>query len=225
MTGRVPFEHRPIVPVTAAVFDLGGVLIEWDPENLYRKLIPDPDERHEFLTTICTPAWNSEMDAGRSVRESVAALAAAHPDHAALIEAWWTRWTEMLNGETPGTRPLVEAFARSGRPLYALTNWSAETWPLGLRQYPFVEELFDGVVVSGQEQIAKPDPRLFEILNDRYALDPHSTIYVDDSPANVDTAVSLGYIAHLFTTADRLRPWLNQLRDAASDPGTGTRSG
>lgn len=211
MTERIPSEHRSMVPVIAAVFDLGGVLIEWNPEHLYQELIPDRDERREFLTAICTPAWNSEMDAGRSVRESVATLAAAHPDHAVLIEAWWTRWTEMLNGEVPGTRSLVEALARSGRPLYALTNWSAETWPLGLQQYPFIEELFDGVVVSGQEQIAKPDPRLFEILKDRYALDPHSTVYIDDSPANIDTAISLGYITHRFTAADRLRRWLNEL--------------
>lgn len=203
--------ESPLVPVTAAVFDLGGVLIDWNPENLYRELIPDSDERHEFLTTICTPAWNFEMDAGRSVHESVTALANAHPDHAALIEAWWIRWTEMLNGEIPGTRPIVEALARTGRPLYAITNWSAETWPLGVQHYPFVEELFDGIVVSGQEQVAKPDPRLFEILNDRYGLDPHSTIYVDDSPANIDTAKGIGYITHLFTTADPLHLWLNEL--------------
>ena len=201
---------RLSVPITTAVFDLGGVLIDWNPEHLYRNLISDSDERREFLATICTPAWNFEMDAGRSVRESVASLADAHPDHAVLIEAWWTRWTEMLNGEIPGTRPLVEALAGTGRRLYAITNWSAETWPLGVREYPFVEELFDGIVVSGQEGIAKPDQRLFEILNGRYDLDPHSAIFVDDSPANIETATSLGYTTHLFTTADRLRLWLNE---------------
>lgn len=201
----------PLVHVTAAVFDLGGVLIDWDPENLYRELIADADERREFLTTICTPAWNAEMDAGRSVHESVTALAAANPDHAALIEAWWARWIEMLNGEIPGTRSVVEAFAQTGRRLYALTNWSAETWPQGVQRYPFVEELFEGIVVSGQEQVAKPDPRLFEILNERYDLDPTSTIYVDDSPANIATATGLGYIPHLFTTADSLQLWLNEL--------------
>jgi len=196
--------------ITAAVFDLGGVLIDWNPGNLYRKLIPDADERHDFLTTICTPAWNAEMDAGRSVHQSVAALAASHPERATLIEAWWTRWPEMLNGEIPGTRPLVEAIARTGLPLYAITNWSAETWPLGLQHYPFVEELFDGVVVSGQEEVAKPDRRLFGILNDRYRLDPKTTIFVDDSAANIETAAALGYITHLFTTADQLQLWLNQ---------------
>ena len=197
--------------ITAAVFDLGGVLIDWSPENLYRDLIPDVDERHEFLTTICTPAWNTEMDAGRSVPESVAALAVAHPEHGTLIEAWWKRWSEMLNGEIPGTRPLVEAFARTGRPLYAITNWSAETWPLGVQAYPWVEELFAGIVVSGQEKVAKPDPRLFEILSGRYSLDPRSTVFVDDSQANVETAAGLGYITHLFTAADQLHLWLNEI--------------
>ncbi|MCL1693825.1 MAG: HAD-IA family hydrolase, partial [Actinomycetia bacterium] len=159
---------------------------------------------------ICTPAWNTEMDAGRSVQESVAALAAAHPEHETLIEAWWTHWPEMLNGEIPGTRPIVEALARTGRRLYAITNWSAETWPLGLQCYPFVEELFGGIVVSGQEGVAKPDPRLFEILNERYDLNPKTTIFVDDAPANVETAAGLGFVTHLFTTADRLRLWLNE---------------
>ncbi|MEA2010844.1 MAG: HAD family phosphatase [Actinomycetota bacterium] len=211
MTERMLPEHGSRKVITAAVFDLGGVLIDWDPEHLYRELIPDPGERHEFLTTICTPAWNAEMDAGRSVQESVAALASAHPDRAAVIEEWWTRWPEMLNGEIPDTRPLVETLSRSGLPLYALTNWSAETWPLGVQRYPFVDELFDGIVVSGQERIAKPDPRLFEILNDRYELNPESTIYVDDSPANIETAGSIGYATHLFTTADRLHRWLNEI--------------
>jgi 2-haloacid dehalogenase len=201
----------PLVHVTAAVFDLGGVLIDWNPENLYREIIPDPDERREFLTTICSPAWNAEMDAGRSVHESVAALAAANPEQAALIEAWGARWIEMLNGEIPGTRSVVEALAQTGRPLYALTNWSAETWPQGVQRYPFVEELFDGIVVSGLEGVAKPDPRLFEILNRRYELDPSSTIFVDDSPANISTATDLGYVTHLFTTADRLHLWLDEL--------------
>ena len=108
MSERSLRDERPFAPVTAAVFDLGGVLIDWSPEYLYRKLIPDPDERLSFLTKVCSPAWNHEMDEGRSVRESVATLADAHPDLATLIEAWWTRWTEMLEGEIPGTRVLAE---------------------------------------------------------------------------------------------------------------------
>ncbi len=200
-----------MVVAAAVVFDLGGVLIDWNPEYLYRKVIPDADQRREFLTTICTPQWNREMDEGRSVPEAVAALSDANPGYEPLVEAWWARWPEMLGGEVPGTRTLVEALARTGLPLYALTNWSAETWPLGVQQYPFLEELFDGIVVSGQERIAKPDPQLFAILSDRFDLDPHTTAYVDDSSANIATASGLGYIAHLFTTADRLHGWLTEI--------------
>ncbi len=200
-----------MVPAVAAVFDLGGVLIDWSPEYLYRKVIPDADKRREFLSTICTPQWNREMDEGRSVPEAVATLASASLGYEPLVEVWWTRWPEMLGGEIPGTLSLVEAIARAGRPLYALTNWSAETWPLGVQQFPFLEELFDGIVVSGQERIAKPDPRLFEILSKRFGLDPYATAYVDDSPANIATASSLGYITHLFTTADRLHSWLTEI--------------
>lgn len=200
-----------MVPAVAAVFDLGGVLIDWSPEYLYRKVIPDADKRREFLSTICTPQWNREMDEGRSVPEAVATLASTSLGYEPLVEVWWTRWPEMLGGEIPGTLSLVEAIARAGRPLYALTNWSAETWPLGVQQFPFLEELFDGIVVSGQERIAKPDPRLFEILSERFGLDPYATAYVDDSPANIATASSLGYITHLFTTADRLHSWLTEI--------------
>jgi 2-haloacid dehalogenase len=207
----VDVEERSLEGVTAVVFDLGGVLVDWDREYLYRKLIPDADEREEFLTTICTMEWNHEMDEGRSVPEAVAELSAAHPDHAALIDAWWIRWPEMLGGEIPGTRSIAEALKRSGQPLYAITNWAFQTWPLGVESHPFLEELFEGIVVSGQEGIAKPDIELFEILRARYGLDPHTTIFIDDSPANIDSATELGYMTHLFTTADRLRVWLNQL--------------
>ena len=195
-------------PITAVVFDLGAVLVDWNPEYLYVKLIPDEAERRRFLTEICTTEWNLSMDGGGSVRDSVAALAAEHPDQADLINAWWDRWPEMLGAEIPGTRAIAEEISLSGMPLYALTNWSSETWPLGLVGFPFLSELFDGIVVSGDEGVAKPDPRLFEILNDRYLLDPATTAFIDDSPANVAAAAGLGYHAHRFTTAENLAAWL-----------------
>lgn len=199
------------LPVTAVVFDIGGVLIDWDPEHLYGKLIPDRGQRHRFLTEICTPAWNRTMDAGRPVPEGVASLAGDYPEFAELIHAWWSRWPEMLGGEVPGTRAIAERIAATGLPIYALTNWSAETWPLGVGRFPFLAELFDGIVVSGHEQVAKPDPEIFEILDHRYDLDPTSTVYIDDSPANIETAVNLGFLAHNFTTAGNLDGWLGEV--------------
>ena len=198
-------------PVTAVVFDLGGVLVDWNPEYLYSKLIPDPDERRVFLGEVCTLEWNYAMDAGLSVRDEVARLAAEHPEYTDLVNAWWDRWPEMLGDEIPGTRALAECISASGIPLYALTNWSSETWPLGLAGFPFLEALFDGIVVSGDEGVAKPDARLFAILNDRYGLDPETTVFIDDSPTNVSAAAGLGYQPHVFKDAATLEAWLVEI--------------
>ena len=195
-------------PTTAVVFDLGAVLVDWNPVYLYSKLIPDEAERETFLSTVCTLEWNYAMDAGLSVQDEVARLAAQHPESADLVNAWWDRWPEMLGDEIPGTRAIAQRISDAGIPLYALTNWSAETWPLGLAGFPFLGELFDGIVVSGQEGVAKPDPRLFEILNSRYDLDPETTVFIDDSPRNVAAAAALGYRAHLFTGVKELEAWL-----------------
>jgi 2-haloacid dehalogenase len=187
--------------VAAAVFDIGGVLVDWNPRHLFDRLIADPEEREWFVTTVVSAEWNHAMDAGRSVDESIATLSDRFPDQRHLIEAWWTQWPEMLGDEVPGTRAIAETLKGSGLPLYALTNWSAETWPHGVGKFPFLGELFDGIVVSGREGVAKPDPQIFRILIDRFDLDPGTTFYVDDLPANVSVAAELGFVAHRFTSA------------------------
>ncbi|MGB5431959.1 MAG: HAD family phosphatase [Acidimicrobiia bacterium] len=197
--------------ITAVVFDIGAVLVDWNPEYLYAKVIPDPDERRWFLNEICTPEWNFAMDAGTSVSEEVAKLAAERPEYADLINPWWDRWREMLGDEIPGTRAIVEELKRSGKPVYALTNWNAQTWVIGVAEFPFLGEIFDGVVVSGQEGVTKPDPRIFEILSSRYDLEASKTVFIDDSPKNVAAATALGYQAHLFTSAPELEAWLKKI--------------
>lgn len=197
--------------VSAVVFDIGAVLVDWNPEYLYSKVIPDPEERRWFLSKVCTPEWNFEMDAGTSVSDGVAALAAEQPEHADLINVWWDRWSEMLGDEIPGTRGIAERIQQTGMPIYALTNWNAQTWELGLGKFPFLGEVFDGIVVSGREGVAKPDPRIFEILSSRYDLDPETTVFIDDSPRNVAAATALGYQSHLFTDAATLEAWLDDL--------------
>jgi len=198
-------------PVTAVVFDIGAVLVDWNPEYLYAKVIPDPDERRWFLSEVCTPDWNFAMDAGTSVSDEVAKLVAERPEYADLINPWWDRWSEMLGDETPGTRDIAEELQKSGMPIYALTNWNAQTWELGLAEFPFLGRIFDGIVVSGQEGVTKPDPRIFEILSSRFDLEPSTTVFIDDSPKNVDAANTLGYQAHLFTSAPELEAWLKEL--------------
>jgi 2-haloacid dehalogenase len=117
----------------------------------------------------------------------------------------------MLGDEIPGTREITKALRDSGTPIYALTNWNAQTWELGVTEFPFLAEVFDGIVVSGQEGVTKPDPRIFEILSTRYNLEPSTTAFIDDSPKNVAAATTLGYQAHLFTNAPELETWLREL--------------
>jgi 2-haloacid dehalogenase len=193
-----------LVPVKAVVFDLGGVLIDWDPRYLYRKLLADEAAVEEFLATVATPEWNAELDRGRPFAEGVAELAERHPAHAAAIAAYHERWPEMLGGDLPGTVELLAELRAAGVPLYALTNWSAETFAATRQRFEFLG-WFDGLVVSGEEGMVKPDPRLFRVLLDRFGLAPEVIFYVDDSPANVAAARRLGIDAVQFTDPGRLR--------------------
>jgi 2-haloacid dehalogenase len=193
-----------LVAVKAVVFDLGGVLIDWDPRYLYRKLLADEAEVEEFLATICTPEWNIEQDRGRPFAEAVAELSARHPAHAANIAAFHERWPEMLGGDVPGTVELLAELRATGVPLYALTNWSAETFTLARERFEFLD-WFDGLLVSGEERIIKPDPAIFQLLLDRFGLDAGATLFVDDSEANVAAAAALGFDAVRFRDPDRLR--------------------
>ena len=190
--------------VKAAVFDLGGVLIDWDPRYLYRKLLADEAAVEEFLATVCTPEWNAEQDRGRPFAEGVAELVERHPAHAAAIAAFHERWPEMLGGDIPGAVELLAELRATGLPLYALTNWSAETFVLARERFEFLD-WFDGLLVSGEERIIKPDPAIFRLLLDRFGLDPGAALYVDDSPANVAAAAALGLDAVRFTGPEQLR--------------------
>jgi 2-haloacid dehalogenase len=189
---------------TTVLFDLGGVLIDWNPNYLFGEIIPDDTERRFFLTEICSPAWNHEMDAGRSVPESVAALSREHPEHADLIAIWWDRWPEMLGGAIERTLDLARALSGEDVPMYALTNWAAETWPHAVARFEFLTTLFDGIVVSGQEGVAKPDHAIFELVIERFGLDPHSTLFIDDVQANIDAAEHAGFITHRYRTPEML---------------------
>ena len=150
------------------------------------------------------------MDAGASVPKQVSALAEQHPEHSRLIEAWWSRWPEMLNGEIQATLELVTRLQGTQIPMFALTNWAAETWPFALQRFEWLS-IFDGIVVSGRESVAKPDPKIFRILNDRFGLDPETTGFIDDSAANVSVADQMGYLVHHYTSPGALKSWLAAL--------------
>ena len=185
-------------------FDLGGVLIDWDPRYLYRRLLASEEEVERFLGTVCTPEWNRAQDAGRSWAEAVETLAARHPDQAGLIAAYRDRWPEMIAGQFEATVRVLADLREAGIALYALTNWSAETFPIAQQRFDFLT-WFEGIVVSGQERLMKPDPRLYRLLARRYGLDLRRTVFIDDTPANVVAARELGMLGLDFVDAERLR--------------------
>ena len=191
-------------PARNVVFDLGGVLVDWDPRHLYRKLIANEAEMERFLAEVCNDEWNIKHDAGRSFADGVAELVGRHPEASALIEAYWERWPEMLGGAIDDTVRLVEALKARRVPLYALSNWSAETWPHALESFAFLAH-FDGMVISGFEGVAKPEPAIYRLLLDRYGLEAGATLYFDDVPANVEAASQLGLRAHRFIDAAAAR--------------------
>jgi 2-haloacid dehalogenase len=188
-----------------AVFDLGGVLIDWNPRYLYRKLFDGDDAAMEhFLANICTSNWNAQQDAGRTLAEACAILKRDHPGHAKFIDAWLERYDEMLAGPIHGTVDLLDELRTRGVPIYALSNWSAETFPAALKRFEFLG-WFHGTLLSGNVRLLKPDPRIYRLLFETHAIDPARAVYIDDLAANVDTASALGMHGIRFTDPDALR--------------------
>ena len=191
--------------VRTVVFDLGGVVIDWNPRHLYRKLFPgDAAGMEAFLAEVCSPEWNAEQDAGRPFAEGIALAQARHPQHAERIAAYWERWEEMVPGPIDGAPELLRALRAQGLPMYALSNWSAETWPRARGRFDFWD-CFEGVVISGEIRMAKPDPAIYEHLLERFALERGTTLFVDDAPANVEAALAVGMQALRFTSVAQLR--------------------
>lgn len=189
----------------ALVFDLGGVLIDWNPRHLYRKLF-DGDEvaMERFLTDICSQDWNLRQDAGRPFAEGVDDLVAEYPEHEALIRAWHERWPETMRGAIEETVELLAELKTEGYPLFALSNWSAETFHYAREQFDFID-WFDAMVISGEVKVAKPDPRIFDALLERAGRRAEQCLFVDDSETNVAAARRLGFDAVLFESAASLR--------------------
>ncbi|GAB3785678.1 HAD family hydrolase [Dyella agri] len=188
----------------AVVFDLGGVLVDWNPRYLYRQLFDDEAAMERFLAEVCTPHWNERQDAGRPWGEAIAELSAAHPRHAALIAAYRERWDDMLRGPIPGSVAILDELRARSVPLYALTNWSQETFPLARRIFRFMDA-FRGIVVSGEERLIKPDPAIFQLLMSRHGLDAARTVYIDDVLRNVEAAARQGMHALHFRDPAALR--------------------
>ena len=191
--------------IDTIIFDLGGVLIDWNPEYVFTKMIPDPEKRRYFFDNICTNDWNIEQDAGRSLAVATELLLAEWPEWEPEIRAYYGRWDEMLGGPIDDTVELLRELRDQGdHRLLALTNWSAETFPVALGRYEFLH-WFEGIVVSGAEKTRKPFADIYQVLLNRYQVAPERAVFIDDSLKNVQGAESLGIKGIHFQGAAPLR--------------------
>lgn len=197
------------MPIKNIVFDFGGVLIDWNPRYLYRKHFASETEMEDFLTHICSNAWNAAQDRGRPLTEATQLLQRQFPQHHQLIQLFYDEWEQMLGGVITGSEQLLYRL-KIKYPVYGLTNWSAETFPVAQQKYP-VLKAFDGIVVSGEEKLIKPDPALFQILLNRYRLIATETLFIDDNTENIATANRLGFITIHFQSPEQLEQSLKQL--------------
>lgn len=188
------------------IFDLGNVLIGWDPRLLYRKVFDTEEEVEYFMTHITNLDWNEEQDRGRPVSEGTEMLVAKHPEWEREIRMYYDRWTESFSGPIAGTVALLkELQAHEKYRLLALTNWSAELFPWARERYDFLQ-LFEDIMVSGEVKMKKPDPAIYELLRSRYGLGNFSgCLFIDDSLRNVDGAIAAGLEAIRFTNSEELR--------------------
>lgn len=201
--------------IRAVVFDFGGVLFDWNPQHLYRKLIADEHERQWFLDNICTQAWNTEQDAGRTLAEGTRLLTEQYPHHRALIQAYYERWHEMLRGPLLEGVAILEALHRVNVPLFGLTNWSAETFPYARANYPFLQHLRD-IVVSGELKLIKPDPAIYhaslaQVRAHLSDIQPAEVVFIDDVAGNIEAAIALGWQGIHHVSAERTAVRLREL--------------
>ncbi len=191
--------------LSTIIFDLGGVLIDWNPEYVFRDVIPDAERRRYFFENICTHDWNIEQDAGRPLEEATNLLVQQWPDWEPEVRSYYGRWEEMLGGPIDETVELLRELRDLGtHRLLALTNWSAETFPVALDRYDFLQ-WFEGIVVSGTERTRKPFADIYQLLLDRYGVQPEEAAFIDDSLKNVEGAAALGIQGIHFQHADQLR--------------------
>ncbi|MFN0263038.1 HAD family hydrolase [Tepidamorphus sp. 3E244] len=192
------------MPATPAiVFDVGNVLLDWQPERIYHKTFPDEAERARFMADVVPLSWHEKQDAGRTLADGIAERVALFPQHEEPIRDFYRRWLDTIVGEIPGTVKVLEDLIEQGYPVHAITNFSAELWPLTVEAYPFLG-WFGVTVVSGQERVLKPDPAIFNLLLDRTGLAASDCIFIDDRSDNCEAARALGFRAIEFTRPETL---------------------
>jgi 2-haloacid dehalogenase len=198
--------------INTIIFDLGAVLIDWNPDYLYRTIFADEEEMKHFLANVATSDWNEEQDAGRSLQDGTELLVKQFPEQEGNIRAFYSRWDEMLGDPLHGTVEIFRELKQSKRyKIYALTNWSAETFPVAVARYDFLS-WFDGIVVSGAEKMRKPTPAFYQILFDRYQVKPEESLFIDDNYRNILAAEKMGIKSIHFASAEELKRTLQELK-------------
>jgi 2-haloacid dehalogenase len=191
--------------MNTVLFDIGRVLLDWDPRYYYVRHFPgDAAALERFVTGIVGTDWIRSVDAGKPIDAAIEERSREFPEHAHLIREWKSGWPEMLRGEIAGTVTIVDELRARGRRITALSNFSAESWPWAVARFPFLGR-FEGVVISGEVGVAKPDPAIYRIAIERLALDPARTLFVDDMPVNVAAAKACGIEAVVFESPEKLR--------------------
>jgi 2-haloacid dehalogenase len=197
--------------INTIIFDLGGVLIDWNPDYVYKTIFDKEEDMKWFYQNICTSDWNEEQDAGRSLHEGTELLVKQFPEHEANIRAYYGRWEEMLGGPLHETVEIFRQLKESGNyKLYALTNWSAETFTVALQRYDFLH-WFDGRIVSGEEKTRKPFIEIYQRMIDRFNIDPARAVYTDDNTRNLAPASQLGIHTIHFQSPQQFKKELQQL--------------
>lgn len=196
--------------VNTVIFDFGGVLVDWNPHYLYDPYFGSREKADWFLANICNSAWNVQMDGGKPFAEGIAELVAQYPEWEKEIRMYRGEWLKMMGGQIPGMQTIVEELKANGCRVYGLTNWAADTFALVRHTYP-VFGLLDGIVVSSEEKVAKPNPRIFRILLERYHVNPEEAAFIDDNMPNIEAAKVLGLHTILFRSAEQLRKALREL--------------
>ena len=199
--------------IDAVIFDLGGVLIDWNPSYVFDKMFgSDEEKKKHFFEKICTNDWNEMQDAGRPLKEATEELVAKFPEWKEYIEAYYGRWEEMLGGPIHETVEMLRQIKEDGNyKLYALTNWSAELFPIALERYDFLH-WFEGRVVSGEEKIRKPSRKFYQLLLDRYHLQPSDVLFIDDNLRNIKAAEEIGMKTIFYKNPAQLKNELLKLK-------------
>jgi 2-haloacid dehalogenase len=197
--------------IKTIIFDLGNVLIDWNPEYVFKEVIPDKKKRKFFFDHVCTHDWNIEQDAGRSLHAATETKVLEYPEWEAEIRAFYGRWVEMLGGSIEGTVKILRGLVDNPNyRVYALTNWSGETFPTALKMFDFLH-WFEGIVVSGDEKTRKPYAKIYEIILTRYDIGANTAVFIDDSLANIKGAENLGIKGIHFKSPEQLKKALLDL--------------